>query len=307
MSTTPSTFNFVQILGNGAYGEVILLEKKTNPNVKVAMKKIVPKDKIDLKLLKNEYLVLQALTKIGHVNVIRMYGMETDNITFSMYLEYINGGNLHKKISAEMSLEKVKFYFRQLVDGLFFLHENSVVHRDIKPENLLLTKSDTLKIADFGFANSYRNEDGEERMLTTNCGTKLFMAPEVFTNNPYRGPPVDVWSAGVVLAEMLIGVPPWDSATDASYPYLLWITNAFDDEDPWRSMDEDTITFLRKILTDDVEARATIQQIKEDPWLAVEEEAAPSVKRNAIENESSTDDQKVESVAKRQRLETSSE
>ncbi|EGT38756.1 hypothetical protein CAEBREN_20299 [Caenorhabditis brenneri] len=72
-------------------------------------------------------------------------------------------------------------------------------------------------------------------------------------------------------------------------------------------MEEDTITFLRKILTDDVEARATIQQVKEDPWLAVEEEATSSLKRKTIENERSTDDEQVEKMAKRQRLETSSE
>ncbi|CAL2028924.1 unnamed protein product [Caenorhabditis brenneri] len=130
------------------------------------------------------------------------------------------------------------------------------------------------------------------------------MAPELFTNNPYRGPPVDVWSAGVVLAEMLIGRLPWENATDASYPYFLWITHCCDDEEPWRSMDEDTISFLHMILTDDVEARATIQQVKEDPWLALEEETTPSLKRKTIENESSSNDQQVESMAKRQRLET---
>ncbi|EGT41090.1 hypothetical protein CAEBREN_09701 [Caenorhabditis brenneri] len=93
----------------------------------------------------------------------------------------------------------------------------------------------------------------------------------------------------------------------ASYDYLQWITDCYEDEEPWRNMDEDTITFLRKILTDDVEARATIQQVKEDPWLAVEEEATSSLKRKAIENERSTDDEQLESMAKRQRLEMSSE
>ncbi|CAL2028921.1 unnamed protein product [Caenorhabditis brenneri] len=307
MST--SQYNFVKTLGEGAFGEVLLLEDKSNPNVKVAMKRVVPKDREALEMLKSECLVLKALTIIGHVNVIKIFGMKTDYTTFCIYLEYVDGGELFEKISAEMSLEKVKFYFRQLVDGLFFLHENSVVHRDIKPENLLLTKSDTLKLVDFGFATFYRNENGEEKMLTQKCGTKIYIAPELYKNDPYRGSPVDVWSAGVVLAEMLIGMPPWENATDASFHYFLWITNCYEDKEPWKTMDADTITFLRKILTDDVEARATIQQVKEDPWLAVEEKATPSLKRKAIENERSTGDEQVESckTEKRQRLEISSE
>ncbi|EGT38800.1 hypothetical protein CAEBREN_20084 [Caenorhabditis brenneri] len=93
----------------------------------------------------------------------------------------------------------------------------------------------------------------------------------------------------------------------ASYDYLQWITDCCDDDEPWNTMDEDTITFLRKILTNDVQARATIQQIKEESWLAVEEESTPSLKRKAIETESSSNDQQVESMAKRQRLEMSSE
>ncbi|EGT38796.1 hypothetical protein CAEBREN_04698 [Caenorhabditis brenneri] len=95
----------------------------------------------------------------------------------------------------------------------------------------------------------------------------------------------------------------------ASFHYSLWITNCYEDKEPWNTMDADTITFLRMILTDDVEARATIQQVKDDPWLAVEEEATSSLKRKAIENERSTDDEQVESCTteKRQRLEISSE
>ncbi|CAL2028926.1 unnamed protein product [Caenorhabditis brenneri] len=307
MST--SQYNFVKTLGKGTFGEVLLLEDKSNPNVKVAMKKVVPKDREDLELIRSECFVLKALTIIGHVNVIKIFGMKIDYTTVCIYLEYVDGGELLKKILNGMNLGKAKFYFRQLVDGLFFLHENGVVHRDIKPENLLLTKSDTLKLVDFGFATFYRNENGEEKMLTNKCGTKEYIAPELYKKGPYRGPPVDVWSAGVVLAEMLIGVPPWESATDASYDYLQWITDCYEDEEPWRSIDEDSITFLRKILTNDVQARATIQQVKEDPWLAVEEESTPLLKRKTIENESSTDDEQVESsrTEKRQRLEISSE
>ncbi|CAL2028925.1 unnamed protein product [Caenorhabditis brenneri] len=167
-------YNIVRTLGEGAYGQVILVEKRENPNKKIALKKIVPRDERTLEMINSEVHVLQTLKRIKrHPNVIKLFGMKTDNIKYCISMEYVDGGELFEKISAEMSLEKVKFFFRQLVDGLFFLHENGVVHRDIKPENLLLTKSDTLKIADFGFSTFYRKENGEEEMFTLQCGTNF--------------------------------------------------------------------------------------------------------------------------------------
>ncbi|CAL2029240.1 unnamed protein product [Caenorhabditis brenneri] len=281
MSTSQSHYCFVKNLGEGTFGKVILLENSRNANIKIAMKQMISQDKITKKLIKSEYQVLQALTTIGHINVIKMFGMKTDNVTFCMYLEYVDGGELLKKILDGMSLEKATYYFRQLVEGLAFLHENNVVHRDIKPENLLLTKSDVIKISDFGFSTFYRNEKGEETMLIQNCGTRLYAAPELFKNDPFRGPPVDVWSAGVVLMEMIIGVPPWESATESSFSYLQWI------------------------LTDDVEARATIEQIKNDSWLVPNTPPAVSLLRRKMIDKNNSEAQQTEycTTEKRRRLE----
>ena len=103
----------------------------------------------------------------------------------------------------------VRKYFSQLLQGLSDIHSSGFVHRDIKPENLLLDKWHTLKISDFGFAAPCDSE----RVLTRECGTPMYVAPEILSGS-YRGPPVDVWSAGVTLYMMLSGSPPFAEATE---------------------------------------------------------------------------------------------
>lgn len=78
-----------------------------------------------------------------------------------------------------------------------------------RPENILLDSNFQLKLADFGLANITSDAD---TVLETECGTKSYMAPEIFEHQGYYGGSVDVWSAGVVLFIMLCGSPPFDIA-----------------------------------------------------------------------------------------------
>eukprot|EP01059_Diplonema_ambulator_P010252 TRINITY_DN20262_c0_g1_i1.p1 TRINITY_DN20262_c0_g1~~TRINITY_DN20262_c0_g1_i1.p1 ORF type:complete len:248 (+),score=59.78 TRINITY_DN20262_c0_g1_i1:107-850(+) len=100
-------------------------------------------------------------------------------------------------------------YYRQLLEGVCYLHSMSVAHRDIKPENLLL-ENGVLKIADLGFA-AYQRE-GE--MLQEALGTPEYQAPEVLPGRPYCGFAADMWSCGVVLYTMLVGALPFDGQGD---------------------------------------------------------------------------------------------
>eukprot|EP00471_Norrisiella_sphaerica_P009415 CAMPEP_0184503456 /NCGR_PEP_ID=MMETSP0113_2-20130426/51901_1 /TAXON_ID=91329 /ORGANISM="Norrisiella sphaerica, Strain BC52" /LENGTH=299 /DNA_ID=CAMNT_0026892953 /DNA_START=727 /DNA_END=1626 /DNA_ORIENTATION=- len=168
---------------------------------------------------------LQALTRIKHANVIRLFGVDWDadyphrngskTKVMVIALELApNGGLLyHIQTKAVFSEDISRTYFRQLISAVCALHENGITHRDIKPENLLLDKNFNLKVADFGLskifpAGNYRS--CQNGLMHTPTGTKAYMAPELFQSNtrrPYTSA-CDIWSCGVVLFVMRLGQPP---------------------------------------------------------------------------------------------------
>eukprot|EP00971_Amphidinium_carterae_P249888 4960057-Amphidinium_carterae.1 len=126
-------------------------------------------------------------------------------------MEFAAGGDLGKSVRRACSVKHTVQaphacgLFKQLVDGVAFLHGLQVVHRDLKLENLLLDSLGCLRIADFGVAVLLRDP---EELLSDACGTPSYMAPELFREH-HKGPPVDAWSVGVVLYAMLSGRMPF--------------------------------------------------------------------------------------------------
>ncbi|RQM13208.1 hypothetical protein DD237_006213 [Peronospora effusa] len=166
------------------------------------------------------------------------------------------------------SEETARFYFRQLVDGVQYCHENGVCHRDLKPENLLLDENGDLKISDFGLSALYEGggSDGPESsrasLLHTTCGTPNYVAPEVLADKGYDGRAADVWSMGVILYVLLAGFLPFDEPTmsalfrkiqKAEYSYPSWFTPRVK-------------ALLNNILVPDPETRITIKDILQDEW-----------------------------------------
>ena len=125
-------------------------------------------------------------------------------------MEFLSNISMHGYIktfeSRRIPENDVRFIFRQIVDGVNYLHNNNFVHRDIKLENILIDKnSKKIKIIDFGFSVYSTND----KKLCMFCGTPSYMAPEIVSKQDYNGRCVDTWALGILLFAMLCGKFPF--------------------------------------------------------------------------------------------------
>jgi len=260
-------WDFVETLGEGAYGEVRLaINRKTQEAVAV---KIVNADRLkgNDDNLRKEVCIHQMLQRTeSHENIIRFFGQRTENKRKFLFLEYAPGGELFDRIEPDvgMPMAQAHKYFKQLIDGVEFMHSCGVCHRDIKPENLLLDIDGKLKITDFGLSTVFRHQ-GRERKLERCCGTPPYVAPEVLQHKEYQAEPSDLWSCGIVLTAMICGELPWDEPLHKCKEFVYWEENKLIST-PWTKIDRNTLRFLRKLLNTAPLKRLTIPEIKKDPW-----------------------------------------
>ena len=97
------------------------------------------------------------------------------------------------------------FFYQQIVPAVSYMHIQGICHRDLKLDNLLLTKDLQIKIADFTFGARMVNENGHQKLFKKQCGTVLYMAPEIQRGKLYEGEKADIYSLGVILFMMVMG------------------------------------------------------------------------------------------------------
>jgi serine/threonine protein kinase len=124
----------------------------------------------------------------------------------------------------DLTDEEIDCLFKQLVQGINYLHSSGVAHRDIKPENLVLTATGTLKIIDFGVADVVQScFERESRKSAGYVGSEPFLPPEVFLNGEYDGKALDVWSAAITWYGMQFRAIPFDKASKDDHFYKEYL------------------------------------------------------------------------------------
>ncbi|KAK6461550.1 hypothetical protein DFJ63DRAFT_297724 [Scheffersomyces coipomensis] len=209
-------------LGRGSTGRV-RLAKNIN-NGKLAAVKIVPKS--NFKRLENpKYKHSDSLSNkdrlpygiereiiimklISHPNIMGLYDVWENKNDLYLILEYIEGGELFDYLIKRGRLQEFEAinYFKQIINGIGYLHQFNICHRDLKPENLLLDFNKNIKIADFGMAAL----EVKEKLLETSCGSPHYASPEIVAGKNYHGAPSDIWSCGIILFALLTGHLPFD-------------------------------------------------------------------------------------------------
>lgn len=198
-------------LGKGSFGVVRRIRRKGTDDV-YALKTMQKLEVIEGDLIDQVEREIQVQRQLKHENVLRLYKHFEDADTVYLLLEYCAKGELYQLLRTRRGrrfTEAVSLhYFVQVTRGLQYLHGRKIVHRDMKPENLLVDHDDVLKIADFGWC-----ADSSVRR-TTFCGTPDYLAPEML-EGPGHDHRLDIWSLGVLLYEMVVGRPPFQSTNHA--------------------------------------------------------------------------------------------
>jgi tetratricopeptide (TPR) repeat protein/TolB-like protein len=210
-SAIGARYEIVRLLGKGGMGEVYLA-RDLELGREVALKLVAPHLASTPGMLDRFRREIQLSSLVTHPNVLRVYDLgESGGLRF-LTMQYIEGRSLATVLAEErpLPLERATALFRQVCDGLAAAHDQGVLHRDLKPQNVMVDAAWRAYVMDFGLATS----DAVSTMTQTGMvvGTPHYMSPEQVTGEPLDARS-DLFSAGVMLYEMLTGALPFQGET----------------------------------------------------------------------------------------------
>ncbi|KXJ89414.1 kinase-like domain-containing protein [Microdochium bolleyi] len=241
-------------LGQGATSKVNTMIRKGCANEIYAVKEFRPKSREESKeeyeaKIKSEYSIAKSL---HHPNIVETFRLCIDHGRWNHVMEYVSEGDLFSLVSKKYLREDNResdraCLFKQLCQGVNYLHNHGIAHRDIKLDNLLITKDSKLKIVDFGVSEVFsgvhpglREAGGQcgvnmgeiRRCKPGICGSMPYIAPEVLIKDADYDPrPLDVWSSAIVMIHLIFGGQIWDQASLPNVPTYEKLVSG------WRGLD----------------------------------------------------------------------
>jgi len=240
-------FEMNRTLGCGSFGRVKLAKYKLDGK-NYAVKFMKKQEIIKLKQVDHINNEKRLMAQIDYPFVVNMVGFTKDDRYVYIVMEIISGGELftHLRKARKFSDDQAKFYGMQTAAAFAHIHGKNIIHRDLKPENILLCPNGYSKLTDFGFAKII--EPGTRTY--TLCGTPEYIAPEVLLNKGH-GKPVDWWTLGILIYEMIVGQPPFcDEDPMGIYQKILAGKVYFP-----KYFDKNAKALVKKLLTADLSKR----------------------------------------------------
>jgi serum/glucocorticoid-regulated kinase 2 len=258
-------FEILKLLGKGAFGTVVLSQKKSNEKL-FAIKILNKKEIIENNQIAHAKAEKAILGHVNHPFIVGLeYAFQTDSKLYFV-LEFMQGGDLYQCLSKakQFSEKQAKFYTACIALALGHLHKKNYIHRDLKLENILLDEMGYAKLTDFGMAKFINNE---QKALTF-CGTPHYLSPEVILGRGHNRP-TDWWSLGVLIYEMIYGAPPFIN-TNRGELYKKIVRENFSFR-PGVNISEGCKDFIFRLLIKDQTKRLGSQgdmaEIFDHPWL----------------------------------------
>ncbi|KAH1091612.1 hypothetical protein J1N35_018869 [Gossypium stocksii] len=274
--TSIEDFEIIKPISRGAFGRVFLARKRATGDL-FAIKVLKKADMIRKNAVESILAERNILISVRNPFVVRFFYSFTCRENLYLVMEYLNGGDLYSLLRNLGCLDEDmgRVYIAEVVLALEYLHSLNVIHRDLKPDNLLIGQDGHIKLTDFGlskvglinstddlsgpsFGSSGLMEDDEpkeqispkreRRQKHSVVGTPDYLAPEILLGMGH-GATADWWSVGIILFELLVGLPPFNAET----PPLIF-DNIMNRNIPWPKVPEEmsyeAYDLIDKLLTE---------------------------------------------------------
>ncbi|KAF2217932.1 hypothetical protein CERZMDRAFT_64019 [Cercospora zeae-maydis SCOH1-5] len=212
-------FELLKVVGKGSFGKVMQVMKKDTNRI-YALKTLRKQHIISRSEVAHTLAERSVLAQINNPFIVPLKFSFQSPDKLYLVLAFVNGGELFHHLQKEQrfDINRSRFYAAELLCALECLHGFGVIYRDLKPENILVDYVGHIALCDFGLCKLDMKDDDK---TNTFCGTPEYLAPELLHGQGYTKA-VDWWTLGVLLYEMLTGLPPfYDENTNEMYRKIL--------------------------------------------------------------------------------------
>jgi HEAT repeat protein/tRNA A-37 threonylcarbamoyl transferase component Bud32 len=212
-------YKYIDRIGRGAFGTVLLMED-TVVDERLILKFLNPNVSQDEEVMKRFVHELRYSRKITHKNVIRIYDFLYIQGLYAISMEYFPSHTLGSEVVNEkpIDLQRALQFGMDICTGMTVAHQVGIVHRDLKPANVLINQEGLLKIVDFGVAAAHREGDTQLTKTGYVIGSPKYMAPEQILGKKVDER-ADIYAVGVMMYEMVTGMPPYSRGDHMSVMY----------------------------------------------------------------------------------------